>query len=102
MLPPAWARSHSTGPTQTVSTGGSYAELVGYRIAGMDRVVAPEDVVRFDSPIPGVLDVGGLGPADPALDLVSAWHLLEAGPRRLLRDDLGCDDLEWRRGRLAV
>ncbi|WP_448460126.1 phosphotransferase [Mycobacterium syngnathidarum] len=25
----------------------------------------------------GVLDVGGLAPADPALDLVSAWHCLE-------------------------
>ena len=29
----------------------------------------------------------------PALDLVSAWHLLEAGPRQALRADLGCDDL---------
>lgn len=47
----------------------------------------------------GVLDVGGLGPADPALDLVGAWHLLEAGPRQLLRADLGCDDLEWERGK---
>ena len=46
----------------------------------------------------GVLDVGGLGPADPALDLVAAWHLLEAGPRQSLRDDLGCADLEWERG----
>jgi aminoglycoside phosphotransferase (APT) family kinase protein len=47
----------------------------------------------------GVLDVGGLGPADPALDLVGAWHLLEDGPRRAFRADLGCDDLEWARGR---
>jgi aminoglycoside phosphotransferase (APT) family kinase protein len=46
----------------------------------------------------GILDVGGLGPADPALDLVAAWHLLESGPRQALRDDLGCDDLEWARG----
>ena len=46
-----------------------------------------------------MLDVGGLGPADPALDLVGAWHLLEAGPRQVLRDALGCGDLEWQRGR---
>lgn len=46
-----------------------------------------------------ILDVGGLGPADPAVDLVAAWHLLEAGPRRALRDDLGCDDVEWERGK---
>ena len=29
----------------------------------------------------GVLDGGGFGPADPALDLVAGWHLLDAGPR---------------------
>ncbi len=47
----------------------------------------------------GVLDVGGLGPADPALDLVGAWHLLDAGPRQALRGDLRCGDLEWERGK---
>jgi len=47
----------------------------------------------------GVIDVGGLGPADPALDLVGAWHLLEPGPRQALHDDLECDDLEWARGK---
>jgi aminoglycoside phosphotransferase (APT) family kinase protein len=47
----------------------------------------------------GVLDVGGLGPADPALDLVGAWHLLDPGPRRVLRDELATDELQWERGR---
>lgn len=47
----------------------------------------------------GILDVGGLGPADPALDLVSAWHLLDTGPRELFREDLRCDELEWERGK---
>ncbi|HUR04441.1 MAG TPA: aminoglycoside phosphotransferase family protein [Nonomuraea sp.] len=71
--------------------------------------IAAEDVMTHGDLIPGnvlvsagrlagVLDVGGFGPADPALDLVSAWHLLEAGPRQVLREDLGCDDLEWERG----
>jgi aminoglycoside phosphotransferase (APT) family kinase protein len=51
----------------------------------------------------GVLDTGGLGPADPALDLMSAWHVLEAAPRAVLRSDLAggdpaADDLTWRRG----
>jgi hypothetical protein len=46
-----------------------------------------------------VIDVGGLGPADASLDLVAAWHLLEAGPRQAFRDDLECGDLEWARGR---
>ena len=47
----------------------------------------------------GVLDVGGLAAADPALDLVGAWHLLEPGPRRTLREALGSGDLEWARGK---
>lgn len=41
----------------------------------------------------------GLGPADPALDLVGAWHLLDDAPRQVLRDELGSDDLEWERGK---
>ncbi|MFD2077606.1 Predicted kinase, aminoglycoside phosphotransferase (APT) family [Actinopolymorpha cephalotaxi] len=59
----------------------------------------PGNVLVADGRLAGVLDVGGLGPADPALELVGAWHLLEAGPRRILRSELGCDDLEWERGK---
>lgn len=59
----------------------------------------PGNVLVSGGRLAGVLDVGGLGPADPALDLVAAWHLLEAGPRQVLRDDLGCDDLDWERGK---
>ncbi|OSP41326.1 aminoglycoside phosphotransferase [Streptomyces sp. 13-12-16] len=59
----------------------------------------PGNVLVSAGRIAGVLDVGGFGPADPSLDLVSAWHLLEAGPRQILRDRLGSDDLEWERGK---
>jgi aminoglycoside phosphotransferase (APT) family kinase protein len=59
----------------------------------------PGNVLVCDGRLAGIIDVGGLGPADPALDLVGAWHLLEAGPRRALRDHLECDDLEWERGK---
>lgn len=59
----------------------------------------PGNVLVSDGRLAGILDGGGFGAADPALDLVSAWHLLEAGPRQVLRLDLGCDDLEWERGR---
>jgi aminoglycoside phosphotransferase (APT) family kinase protein len=59
----------------------------------------PGNVLVSGGRLTGILDVGGLGPADPALDLVCAWHLLEPAPRHVLRDDLGCDDLEWERGK---
>jgi aminoglycoside phosphotransferase (APT) family kinase protein len=58
----------------------------------------PANVLVCDGRLVGVIDVGGLGPADPALDLVAAWHLLEDGPRQVLRDELGCEDLDWQRG----
>ncbi|EDY56509.1 phosphotransferase [Streptomyces sviceus ATCC 29083] len=59
----------------------------------------PGNVLVTGNRLGGVLDTGGFGPADPALDLVSAWHLLESGPRQVLRQTLRCDDLEWERGK---
>lgn len=59
----------------------------------------PGNVLVARGRLAGVLDVGGVGPADPALDLVGAWHLLEDGPRRQFREDLGCEEAEWRRGK---
>lgn len=38
----------------------------------------PGDLPVDHGRLTGVLDVGGLAPADPAADLVSAWHLLES------------------------
>jgi aminoglycoside phosphotransferase (APT) family kinase protein len=61
--------------------------------------LTPGNVLVADGRLAGVIDVGGMGPADPALDLVGAWHLLEAGPRRVFRDSLECSDLEWDRGK---
>lgn len=51
-----------------------------------------------DARLAGLLDVGGTGPADPALDLVAAWHLLDDGPRAAFRAALGVDDAQWERG----
>ncbi|WP_211192058.1 aminoglycoside phosphotransferase family protein [Actinoplanes sp. TBRC 11911] len=73
------------------------------RGAGPDTMthgdLIPGNVLVDGGRLAGVLDVGGLGVADPALDLVAAWHLLEDGPRQAFRERLGCDDLEWERGR---
>lgn len=60
--------------------------------------LTPANVLVNDGRLAGVLDGGGFAAADPALDLVSAWHLLDDGPRQVLRDALGCSDVQWRRG----
>lgn len=59
----------------------------------------PGNVLVAGDRLSGVLDTGGFGPADPALDLVGAWHLLQPGPREVLRRTLACDDVEWERGK---
>lgn len=59
----------------------------------------PGNILVSNGRLTGVLDTGDLAPADPALDLVSAWHLLEAEPRRVLHEHLDTDDQEWERGR---
>jgi len=59
----------------------------------------PGNVLVANGRLAGILDVGGFGPADPALDLIAGWHLLADGPRAVLRQRLGSDDLEWARGK---
>ena len=61
--------------------------------------LTPGNVLVAGGRLAGVLDVGSSGAADPALDLISAWNLLEAGPRQVLRDRTGCTDLEWERSK---
>jgi aminoglycoside phosphotransferase (APT) family kinase protein len=58
----------------------------------------PPNVLVHGGRLMGLLDGGGFAAADPALDLVSAWHLLDAAPRATLREALGCSDVQWLRG----
>lgn len=58
----------------------------------------PANLLVSGQHLVGVIDAGGFGPADPALDLVAAWHLLGRDGRQLLRTELGCTNAEWLRG----
>lgn len=58
----------------------------------------PGNLLVGDQHLVGVLDTGGFAPADPALDLVAAWHLLEDEAREVLRSRLDVPELDWRRG----
>ena len=61
--------------------------------------LTPSNVVVTDGHLAGLLDTGGFQPADPALDLVVAWHLFAEPARATLRRSLDCSDLEWRGAR---
>lgn len=56
------------------------------------------DAQDGETRLTGVLDGGGFGPADSALDLVAAWHLFDTPTRQVLRAGVGAEDVEWRRG----
>lgn len=66
----------------------------------------PANLLLDGQRLGGVLDGGGFAPADPALDLVSGWHLLDADARAVFRETLRSADpsaprdeeLVWRRG----
>jgi aminoglycoside phosphotransferase (APT) family kinase protein len=62
------------------------------------RDLIPPNLLAQDGRLTGVIDAGAFGPADPALDLVAGWHLLDEEPRAALRSDLGCGEIQWRRG----
>lgn len=58
----------------------------------------PGNLLVENGRLVGVLDGGGFAPADPSLDLVAAWHMLDDERRSVLRSELACGDVEWWRG----
>jgi aminoglycoside phosphotransferase (APT) family kinase protein len=58
----------------------------------------PANLLVRGERLAGVLDCGSFGPADPALDLISAWHLLDHKRREAVHASLGSSEVEWRRG----
>lgn len=72
------------------------ADVMSHRDLIPTNIIVGEDANGFR--LTGVIDGGSFGPADPALDLVIAWHLFGLADRRRLRGALGSGDDEWRRG----
>lgn len=62
------------------------------------RDLIPGNLLVQGGRLAGVLDAGSFGPADPALDLVAAWHLLDRERRDIVRSHLGSGKVEWKRG----
>ncbi len=58
----------------------------------------PANILIKNNRLVGLLDCGSFGAADPALDLVSAWHLFDKERRETIRNELNSSDIEWNRG----
>jgi aminoglycoside phosphotransferase (APT) family kinase protein len=102
----AWVHEcldRSAGLVDVARLGALWADLRTRPRRGPDLMshtdLIPGNLLVDGGRLVGVLDVGGFAPADPALDLVCAWHVLDRRTRRVLRAELGCDDVEWDRGR---
>jgi len=63
--------------------------------ADLDR----RNVLVRDGRLTGVLDWGGAGIADPAVDVQVAWKLLAPEDRDRFRERLGVDDATWLRAK---
>lgn len=61
--------------------------------------LTPLNILADRGQLVGILDCGGFGPADPSLDVIAGWHLLDDGPREVFRSELNCDELEWERSK---
>jgi aminoglycoside phosphotransferase (APT) family kinase protein len=94
---------HSAGLFDVAAARRLWRELRVLPPSGPDVMshtdLIPGNVLVRDGRLAGVLDGGGFKAADPALDLVAGWHLLESGPRQVFRETVGCTALEWERGR---
>ena len=59
----------------------------------------PGNLLVTDGRLVGLLDVGGVAVADPALDLMPAWNLMTARSRLAFRATVEVEQAAWDRGR---
>ena len=59
----------------------------------------PGNLLLDDGRLSAVIDWGGSGMGDPAVDLMVAWNVLDARGRAIFREAAGYDDDAWARGR---
>jgi aminoglycoside phosphotransferase (APT) family kinase protein len=59
----------------------------------------PGNLVARQHRLEAVIDFGGLGTGDPAIDLLPAWAWLSTSARSLFRAQAEPDDATWARGR---
>jgi aminoglycoside phosphotransferase (APT) family kinase protein len=61
--------------------------------------LTPRNLLVVEGRLAAVIDFGGLGVGDPAVDLIPAWNLFTGEARRVYRQESDVDDATWARGR---
>lgn len=61
--------------------------------------LAPGNVLVHNGHLAAVIDFGGLGVGDPAVDMLIAWNYLSPRARRRFRSIVSVDEATWIRGR---
>ena len=61
--------------------------------------LTPDNLLLSDGKFSAVIDWGGLGVGDPAIELLPAWNLFRGASREAYREAVGFDDATWARGR---
>lgn len=61
--------------------------------------LAPGNVLVHAGHLAAVIDFGGLGVGDPAVDMLIAWNYLSPRARQRFRQTVAVDDATWLRGR---
>ena len=59
----------------------------------------PGNLLLEEGRLSAVIDWGGSGMGDPAVDLMVAWNVLDTRGRAVFREAAGYDDAAWARGR---
>jgi len=59
----------------------------------------PGNLLLVDDRLTAVIDLGGAGVGDPAVDVMPAWATLPRGVRDVFRAAVDVDDATWARGR---
>lgn len=86
----AWKRLREVGPAPKAG-------------AWVHTDLSPENVlVDARGALAGVIDFGGLGVGDPAVDLLYAWDLFDAPGRAVFARAAGADEAMWARSRAWV
>jgi aminoglycoside phosphotransferase (APT) family kinase protein len=83
----AWGECLTLGVGEPVAAVWIHADLM------------PGNLLTRQGRLAAVIDLGGAGIGDPAVDLMPAWNLLSRGAREVFRDRLGVSDATWARGR---